>query len=168
MSYLQPNVNKGIVDANGKMLEGLRRWVQNVTRTQLFRGTGSPEGVLEAIEDAQYVDTASDVLYYKKYSDILGDTSKGWAGGGGYSAQTGDYTLTDADFLVNFTASGFTATLPTAVGVQGKRYIIKNSSAGLLTVVCNGSETIDGSATQILSSYDSMQLMSDGANWMII
>ena len=78
MSYLQPNVNKPVIDANGGMLEGFRRWVQNVTRTQLFRGSGSPEGVVEAIENALYVDEDNDNLYYKRDSDISGDTSQGW------------------------------------------------------------------------------------------
>ena len=78
MRFLQPNVNKGITDEKGNMLQAMRLWIQNVTRTQLFRGTGSPDGILEAVEDAQYVDTITDVMYYKKFSDINGDTSRGW------------------------------------------------------------------------------------------
>lgn len=41
-------------------------------------GTGSPEGVVDAIQNAQYIDTASDLLYYKRDADIAGDTTKGW------------------------------------------------------------------------------------------
>ena len=78
MSYLQPNVNKPVIDANGGMLKSFRLWVQNVTRTQLFRGSGSPEGVVEAVENALYVDVDNDNLYYKRDSDISGDTSQGW------------------------------------------------------------------------------------------
>ena len=78
MSYTEPNVNRPIVNSVGAMVKEMRQWVQNVTRRQLARGSGSPEGVLEAVEDAMYVDIDTDELYYKRDSDISGDTSKGW------------------------------------------------------------------------------------------
>lgn len=96
------------------------------------------------------------------------------AGGGGgislpYVAKTGAYTLTDADYAVNVTSGTFTLTLPTAVGIAGRIYVIKNSGTGTVTVDANGSETIDGALTAaLLSRYSSITIQSDGSNWIII
>lgn len=78
MRYSEPNLNKSIIDSLGKAAKDLRLWIQNVTRRQMTSGTGSPEGVVDAIQNAQYIDTASDLLYYKRDADIAGDTTKGW------------------------------------------------------------------------------------------
>ena len=78
MSYVSPNMNKPIVSKEGDALDQLRKWILAVTRTQLFSGSGSPEGVIEAISNAQYVDIDTDILYYKRDSDIDGDTAMGW------------------------------------------------------------------------------------------
>lgn len=81
---------------------------------------------------------------------------------------TGDYTITDADFLINYESGTYTVTLPTAVGRAGQQYEIKNSGTGLITVDPDGTETIDDSLTKILRQYDAMMIMSDGANWIIV
>ena len=86
----------------------------------------------------------------------------------GYSAQTGAYTATITDHVINCTANTFTVTLPTAVGITGRQYVIKNSGAGVITVDGNAAETIDGAADATLATqYDSITLASDGANWVI-
>lgn len=44
-------------------------------------GSGSPEGVLSARVEKQYMDTAAgtgSILYIKRDTDIAGDTTKGW------------------------------------------------------------------------------------------
>ena len=44
-------------------------------------GTGSPEGVVVAIQGSIYMDDAGltgAILYVKRDSDILGDSSEGW------------------------------------------------------------------------------------------
>lgn len=67
------------------------------------------------------------------------------------------------------TASGKTATLPTAVGISGRQYTIKLTAAGTGTVATTSSQTIDGSTTYNLSSqYFYVTVQSDGANWNII
>jgi hypothetical protein len=71
-------MNNPIVGDLGKVVKSLRLWIQNVTRTQMYRGSGSPEGVVEAVQDATYVDIDTDNLYYKRDSDISGDISQGW------------------------------------------------------------------------------------------
>ena len=63
----------------------------------------------------------------------------------------------------------FTVTLPTAVGITGKEYNIKNIGSGTVTIDGDGSETIDEATTlDITVQYDSKRVVSDGSNWFII
>lgn len=88
---------------------------------------------------------------------------------GAYRGITALRTLDNTDYFIDCTANTFTVTLPTAVGITGRQYIIKNSGTGVITVDGNGSETIDGQTTWALpAQYDSITIMSDGANWKII
>ena len=68
-----------------------------------------------------------------------------------YTAVTSTYTVLQADFVIDATSGTFTVTLPTAAGITGKQFVIKNSGTGVITVDGNGTETIDGSLTFILS-----------------
>lgn len=78
------------------------------------------------------------------------------------------YDIAETDFLVVFTANTFTATLPTAVGIEGRTYILKNTGAGSITIDTDGG-TIDGNATYPLASqYKYVQVISNGVNWLII
>lgn len=79
-----------------------------------------------------------------------------------YSVVTGDHVIL---------ASGtFTVTLPTALAVAGKEYTIKNTGAGTITVAQTGSETIDGSASDLslATTKESVTVVSDGVGWQII
>ena len=73
----------------------------------------------------------------------------------------------DDILLVNTTA---TITLPTAVGIKGYRFIVKNVRLGAtVTVDTDGTETIDGELTQIITEqYISLTFVSDGSNWSIV
>ena len=84
-----------------------------------------------------------------------------------YSAKSTTYTIGDEDYFIDCTSGTFTVTLPTAVGVSGKIYIVKNSESGTITVATTSSQTIDGSSTKTLSQYQSIQVQSNGANWVI-
>ena len=77
------------------------------------------------------------------------------------------YTVLSTDFLIDCTSGTFTVNLPSAVGVGGKIYQIKNSGTGTITVDANGSQTIDGSLTKTLANKDVLQITSDGSNWLI-
>lgn len=83
--------------------------------------------------------------------------------------KSADYTLTDTDGTI-LVSGNTTITLPTAVGRGGRMFVIKKTDLGtVLTVDADGSETIDGSLTQIITArYDSITVVSDGSNWMII
>jgi len=79
-----------------------------------------------------------------------------------------NYTLTEKDELVLATAA-ITLTLPTAAGIKGKVYIIKNLISGTITIDTDGSETIDGSnGTYLTVQYQTITIISDGTNWNII
>lgn len=59
--------------------------------------------------------------------------------------------------------------LPTAVGYNGIDYNIKTLTNNTINVVASGSQTIDGSASQVMSlQYTSMSIISDNNNWHII
>jgi len=87
----------------------------------------------------------------------------------GYTAySSGPQTLDANHSIVNCTSGTFTLNLPTAVNITGRQYTIKNSGTGVITVDGSGSETIDGQTTWILSvQYDSITIVSNGANWII-
>ncbi len=88
------------------------------------------------------------------------------------TAVTTTYTAAATDDVILGDASGgaFTVTLPTAVGIPGKRYTVKRTSASNnVTVDGDDSETIDGAATKALATqYAFLTIVSDGANWQII
>jgi hypothetical protein len=85
-----------------------------------------------------------------------------------YTAQTTTYTALASDYVIHCTSGTFTVNLPTAVGVQGKVYIVKNSGSGLITIDPNGTQTIDGALTYKIGGNESLKLMSTGANWITL
>lgn len=87
-----------------------------------------------------------------------------------YVAKTANYTLTATDSVVNCTANTFNITLPTAVSIAGREYVIKNVGTGIISMLTTSSQTIDGVASGVLTlvQWDSMTVVSDGANWIVI
>ena len=73
-----------------------------------------------------------------------------------YLAVYGNYTLTINDAITgaDANAGATTITLPTAGGIIGRQYTIKkiDGTANSVTVQANGSETIDGSNTVVLTT----------------
>lgn len=83
-----------------------------------------------------------------------------------YSIQASDtVVLTDAS------SGSFTVTLPTAVGVTGKLYIIKRTDqtlSNVVTVATTSSQTIDGNTTRTLNTQnEEWSVVSDGSNWLV-
>lgn len=77
------------------------------------------------------------------------------------------------DYVYKCTST-FTLTMPTAVG-NTNRYTIKNVGSGTITVDTTSSQTIDGDLTWVLNTNpsnilygDSIDLVSDGSNWILI
>lgn len=86
-----------------------------------------------------------------------------------FTNQTGTYTVDNTDCVVNCTSGSFTVTLPTAVGIEGQYFVIKNTGTGVITVEGDGSETLDGLANKILAvQNESITVISDGSNWIIV
>ena len=83
------------------------------------------------------------------------------------------YTLTDADYtyLTNnsFADNVADVTLPSAIGREGRIYIIKNIGGKKQWVLPSSGETIDGNTEAKLDrKYDKIGVQSDGSNWWII
>ena len=83
---------------------------------------------------------------------------------------TANYTINKTDYTVNCRTNSFTVTLPTAVGISGKTFNIKVTDNISVTAATTSSQTIDGygSGVIVLSQYDSLQVQSDGSNWVVI
>jgi len=89
--------------------------------------------------------------------------------------KTGDYTLTANDVVVIGSTNDLTITLPSAVGIEGRFYIVKavyipappfNITVTVTTI--NG-EIIDNSGTtSAIAGSNVNTFISDGANWFIL
>ena len=77
-------------------------------------------------------------------------------------------TLDDTHHHVEHTGStNRNQPLPTAVGITGKEYVIKNIGTSTVTVTTNASETIDAAATYALTQWEYVRVVSNGTNWII-
>jgi hypothetical protein len=85
-----------------------------------------------------------------------------------YVAKTANYTATISDYTIDCTANSFTVTLPTAVGITGRIYNIKNSGTGTITVATTSGQLIDGGSNPTLTQYDNLQVQSTGSSWIIL
>lgn len=66
---------------------------------------------------------------------------------------------------------GITRTLPTAIGSSGSVFILKKVDAalGTITIATTAAQTIDGSASWILSNqYQYVMIVSNNSNWTVI
>lgn len=84
-----------------------------------------------------------------------------------YTGVSSTYSIGVNDYMINCTTGTFTATLPTAVGITGKSYLVKNSGTGVITVGTTSSQTIDGVTTKTLTQYQTLNIESNGSNWII-
>ena len=110
-------------------------------------------------------DLGDDVMYTISVQDLALSPAFSFRG---YREVNAAGSVTSTDDVVNCTENTFTLTLPTASGIQGRVYDIKNSGNGVVTLATTGSETIDGVATQDISTQDNLTPMSDGTNWILI
>ena len=90
-----------------------------------------------------------------------------------YRAFTANTAATATDNLLAFTGTtAATITLPTAVGCDGRTYMIKNASTTgptpVLSIATTSSQTIDGAASwSLTSANETVTLISNGANWNV-
>jgi len=75
------NAQQPITDERGVMLQVFRTWADAITRLDLIIGTGSPEGVVSAVQGREYMDdagVAGAIKYIKRDAAIGGDDKLGW------------------------------------------------------------------------------------------
>lgn len=78
------------------------------------------------------------------------------------------YTIGINDYTIVCSAA-ITVTLPTAIGLPGRIYNIKNTSAGTVTIATTSSQTIDGSTTRTMTTANEVvTVQSNNANWLVI
>ncbi len=80
------------------------------------------------------------------------------------------YTLTDNDYT--YLTNGGNVSLPSAVGREGRIFIIKNIGSSTQTIFAQLGETIDGASSISLTTLGALtpiiHLQSDGSNWWVI
>jgi len=86
--------------------------------------------------------------------------------------KTAGYTAVSSDHVISCDAStGFTLSLPTAVGIEGKIYKILRTDidySQVLTIDPASTELIDGLSTFLLSPKESVEIISDNVGWEIL
>lgn len=107
--------------------------------------------------------TISATTYYGNGSNltgVLGDSTI-------RTISTSQSALSSDSTLV--CTAALTLTLPTAVGIDGKKYVIKSRTTSTITIITTGGQIIDDDTTQYLTSKNaSITVQSNGANWIII
>lgn len=76
-----PSRSRPIVDSSGAMTQELTSWVQQANNAIAIKGTGNPEGVIEAQSGRWFVDQTVSVtpfIYFKQLDEISGDKTQGW------------------------------------------------------------------------------------------
>lgn len=145
-------------------------------------GVTGPTGATGAIPDTlslpyyYSISTVNDTVFtINKLNGVI-DTVEFRTGSVGnatiypYVAKTTNYTLTSNDYTVDFTANNDTATLPTAVGIAGKVFNIKNSGTGTIVIATTGGQLIDDDASLTISliQYESIMVQSTGSKFIVL
>lgn len=76
------------------------------------------------------------------------------------------YNITENDHVLEVTATTATVNLPNT-SKNGLEFIIKYTGTGTCTINPDGSDTIDGDASLVLYPMTSVNLVFDGADWLI-
>jgi hypothetical protein len=78
------------------------------------------------------------------------------------------YSATTQDYMIDVTGGTFTVYLPSAVGIQGRLLVVKNNGGGAVTVQPTLGQNIDDKPFVILGETNTIQLASNGSNWVAI
>ena len=109
-------------------------------------------------------------LYVRINGATVGPLSSGGSSAPSVNTVAVGYTdaTTTGQRIIIVTATAQTIILPTAVGNQAL-FTVKFNTTGKVTVACNGAQTIDGGTTAVLlNKYETITLVSDNSNWVII
>ena len=78
------------------------------------------------------------------------------------------YSATTEDYMIDVSGGTFTVYLPSAVGIQGRLIVVKNNGGGAVTVQPIFGQTIDDKPFVILGETNSLQLASNGVEWVAL
>jgi len=138
--------------------------------------TTSPGGTISTNYPIYQQNTAG-INYFAGYVAIGTTTANSnWTSGASMAIKTVAVTtgtttlgLTHHHVQGNTSGGNITLQLPTATSIIGREYRIKKINASnTLNVVANAAETIDGNINYPMTAlYAHVEIVSDGANWMI-
>lgn len=106
-------------------------------------------------------------------SNLYSDAQFGKSVGFPMNPRAGNYTITGSDYMIEYTVvgGGHTYTLPTAVGITGRQYVVSNSGTGVLTLVTTSSQTFDNvtgvPTSLIIPAKSSITINSNGTGWLV-
>ncbi len=160
-----------VADSNDK------RYMLEAERTKLGNQSGTNTGDQTSVSGN--AGTATKLAAPKKINGVDFDgsadiTISAAAAPYAISSITADNTPTDTTgeriIITDCALGSINIFLPTAVGNTCKFTIKKRCSSSNTTIIdAFGAQTIDGDTTQILSAqYDSITIISDNSNWLII
>lgn len=97
-------VTQPLVERDATAAQHFRTWINNVSGFVPIVGSGSPEGSIEAVQYAVYVDEttpAAPVVYRKMLAEVGGDRSKGWVSGIGSDSIAVDELTVTGDLVMS-------------------------------------------------------------------
>jgi len=83
-----------------------------------------------------------------------------------YSYSATGRAFTAFNYTIASDATAATFTLPSAVGIAGRVYVLKNIGGGILQL--SSADGIDDLPTQEIGPYEAIKVQSTGADWIII
>ncbi|KAB1228610.1 hypothetical protein [Chryseobacterium viscerum] len=83
---------------------------------------------------------------------------------------TTNTTLTiNHSLIICIPTTDITITLPTAIGISGRTYVIKNTTLKKVSIQTQLSQTIEGiSSYDLITQNQSVEIVSDGNNWIVL
>jgi hypothetical protein len=83
-----------------------------------------------------------------------------------YRRITSTYSIVNTDSYIDADGT-FTVYLPSAIGITGSSFTVKNTGTGQITIGTTASQLIDRLPSYYLAYYDTMLVESNGSNWLL-
>lgn len=172
---IAPTRQQPLVDEENRPTLRASEWFHKINLLPPIQGTGDPEGVIEAEIGQWFIDTSvgssEQFLYIKQLAAISGDKSKGWritpnTGAFQITKVTASYTALTSDNGIAATGT-FNVTLFASAEAEDYLTVKSVTPGGTITVLPDGSETIEGASSKALTAGQSVTLMPVSAGWLI-
>ena len=153
LMHTTASITGNLTASNGNTTLGVTRLRNNAT----FDTTASITGNLTASNGVTLLGT-TNIIGTVTASSIKTSVA----------AKTAVYSITNSDSIVTCNGT-FDVTLPTAVGITGQQFIIRNIATTTITIKRTSSQTIDSAAADVvLAGKGTITIVSDGANWLVL